>query len=226
MLAQSLFQNLIQEKKLTEGLYLFLFTCLCFSLSVFRVFYTETNTFLFLNWNLFLAFVPWALSSLVTISPILKKSKLVITFLLFSWLLFFPNAPYILTDLFHLRLNSAMPKWYDLMMILSFAWTGLLFGLFSLFDIEKIMLQNFSSRMVHFLSSFLLFVTAFGIYLGRYLRWNSWDILSNPIGLISDISSRFLQPFEHPRTWGVTILMGIFLNMIYWSFKFVKQNRV
>jgi uncharacterized membrane protein len=186
--------------------------------------YTDTKVFLFLNWNLLLAFIPWALTSLVIIRPRLQKSKLVLFVLLGSWLLFFPNAPYILTDLFHLRLKSSMPIWFDLILILSFAWTGLLFGFLSLWDIEKI-LQNYMRKTYVLLSSIgLLFIGSFGIYVGRFLRWNSWDILTEPLHLMYDIGDRFINPFDHPRTWGMTIFMGIFLNMIYLSFRLIRTR--
>lgn len=213
-----------ETKRLNETIFLGVLTLFCFGVSLFRFVYTDTKVFLFLNWNLFLAFIPWALTSLVIIKPKFQKSRLTLIVLLGSWLLFFPNAPYILTDLFHLRLKSSMPIWFDLILILSFAWTGLLFGLLSLWDIEKL-LRNFMKRTyVIIISAVLLFIGSFGIYVGRFLRWNSWDILTEPIKLMYDIGDRFINPFEHPRTWGMTIFMGLFLNMIYLSFRLIRKR--
>jgi uncharacterized membrane protein len=197
---------------------------LCFGFSIFRFIYTDTKVFLFLNWNLFLAFIPWAVTSMAILKPGIQRYKITIFILLVIWLLFFPNAPYILTDLFHLRLKSAMPKWFDLILILSFAWTGLVFGYLSLWDIEKILSKSLSQIWISLISVCLLFIGSFGIYLGRYLRWNSWDIINEPFNLIYDISDRLINPFDHPRTWGVTLFMGIFLNMIYWTFRLVKKR--
>ncbi len=197
---------------------------LSFSLSMFRVYKTNHSLFLFLNWNLFLAFVPWVLTSIVMLSPNLKKRKWILTPLFISWVLFFPNAPYILTDLFHLRVDTKVPIWFDLVLILSFAWTGLLFGLVSLFDMEKLLSQFVNKRITTAISVFLLFVSGFGIYIGRFLRWNSWDVLNNPMKLMGDIADRFIDPNSHPRTWAVTILMGLFLNMIYWSIRLLKTE--
>lgn len=213
-----------ETKRLNETIFLGVLTLFCFGVSLFRFIYTDTKVFLFLNWNLFLAFIPWALTSLVIVKPKFQKSRLTLIVLLVSWLLFFPNAPYILTDLFHLRLKSSMPIWFDLILILSFAWTGLLFGFFSLWDIEKL-LRNFMKRTsVIIISVGLLFIGSFGIYVGRFLRWNSWDILTEPFKLMYDIGDRFINPFEHPRTWGMTIFMGLFLNMIYLSFRLVRKR--
>jgi len=202
-----------------------LLTLFCFGASIFRFVYTDTRVFLFLNWNLFLAIIPWALTSLSVLKPDIQKSKIIIFLLLFIWLLFFPNAPYILTDLFHLRRSTSnMPIWFDLILILSFAWVGLLFGFLSLWDLEQILKKSFHHTWVTILSISLLFLGSFGIYLGRYLRWNSWDILSEPLGLIYDIGDRVVNPYQHPRAWGMTIFMGLFLNMIYWSFRLIRKR--
>ena len=115
-----------EHNRLNETLFLGIISLMCLGISIFRFLYTDTKVFLFLNWNLFLAFVPWALSSMVIIRPKLQENKLIIVVLLFVWLLFFPNAPYILTDLFHLKTVSSMPMWFDLILILFFAWAGLI----------------------------------------------------------------------------------------------------
>ncbi|GHU54514.1 membrane protein [Spirochaetia bacterium] len=210
--------------RLHETLFLGLSAFFCLGISVFRCIYTGTRIFLSLNWNLFLAFIPWALTSLAIIKPWIQKSKIRIGILVIIWLLFFPNAPYILTDLIHLRMRRTMPIWYDLLMMLSFAWTGLLFGFLSLWDIERILHKFMKPVFITILSTVFLFMGSFGIYLGRYLRWNSWDILTDPLELMYDISDRVVNPFNHPTTWGMTIFMGLFLNMLYWSFRLIRKR--
>lgn len=217
-------KQLKDTNRLNETIFLGGLSILCFCLSIFRFVYSDTKVFLFLNWNLFLAFIPWLFSSILMIYPRFRKSRLILFGLLISWLLFFPNAPYILTDLFHLRLQSTMPVWFDLVLILSFAWVGLLFGFLSLWDIEKLLMTRIKKKLIPLVSFSLLFLGSFGIYIGRYLRWNSWDIVSQPFSLASDIGDRIVNPFQHPRTWGMTILMFIFLSIVYWSFKFIKRR--
>ncbi|MEM6396786.1 MAG: DUF1361 domain-containing protein [Bacteroidota bacterium] len=215
--------QLRRSGKLQQAYVLFALCIACFALSVLRALYTDSRTYLFLNWNLFLAFIPWALTTWLRIKPQLSKSWLALIPVLLAWLLFFPNAPYILTDLYHLRPRLGVPVWYDLILILSFAWTGLLFGFTSLMDLEKILDHHLPRTGVILSGMSLLFLAAFGIYLGRYLRWNSWDILTQPAGLFADIGDRFVNPKEHPRTWGVTLFMGVFLNMLYWSFRLTRR---
>ncbi|HLP14547.1 MAG TPA: DUF1361 domain-containing protein [Flavobacteriales bacterium] len=216
-----------QKNKYPETVFLGTLTLFCFALSLFRCMYAGTYGYIFLNWNLFLAFIPWALTTYAVVNPTIHQSKLRVSALVVSWLLFFPNAPYILTDLFHLRGTSSMPMWFDLVLILSFAWTGLLFGLLSLWDLEKIVGAQIKPVYIAIGSSVLLFISSFGVYIGRFLRFNSWDVLREPYSLIHDVSERVIHPFDHPRTWGVTIFMGLFLNMVYWSLRLIrKENKL
>lgn len=219
-----MFRQLKLYNRLNETWILFFMTLFCFVLSLVRMAVSNTNVFLFLNWNLFLAFLPWLFSTLIIISPRLQKNTFALSALVVAWLLFFPNAPYILTDLFHLRLKTGFPVWFDLSLILSFAWTGLLFGFASLRDIETVLSERINKKIIPVISVLLLFAGSFGIYIGRFLRWNSWDIVREPIGLMYDIGDRIINPFHHPRTWGMTILMGIFLNIVFWSVKKIRLS--
>lgn len=216
-------ERLKKLNRLNITILLILMTLFSFSLSILRFIITDTKIFLFLNWNLFLAFLPWLISSIIIYKGI--NNKFFLIFLIFSWLLLFPNSPYILTDLFHLRLRVSVPIWYDFIVILSFAWTGLIYGFISLMDIEVLFKNYLHKRIITIISILFLFLCSFGIYLGRFLRWNSWDIISNPFGLFNDIIDRVINPFDYPGTWGMTILMGILLNMMYFTFKIIKgQN--
>jgi len=220
---KTMIEKLKNAGRLNITILLIAMSLFCFGISLTRYFITDTKVFLFLNWNLFLAFIPWLLSSVIIIKGIDKKFTLIL--LILSWLVFFPNSPYILTDLFHLRLRSSAPIWFDLIVILSFAWTGLIFGFISLMDIEVLLKKYLKDKWINFTIVLFLFLSSFGIYLGRYLRWNSWDILTNPFELSRDIIDRFVNPFIHPRTWGMTLLMGILLNAMYFSMKFIKDKK-
>jgi uncharacterized membrane protein len=117
-----------------------------------------------------------------------------------------------------------VPIWFDLVLILSFAWTGLLFGFLSLYDIEKILRKYFSKPWVTFFSVGLIFLGSFGIYLGRYLRWNSWDMITEPYRILYDIKESITNPIANKRAWGMTFSMGMFLNIVYWSFRLIKDR--
>lgn len=210
----------------------FLLLCIgCFTLSIARCFMSESGHFLFLNWNLFLAGIPLLLSRVLMHNArpeteggrdIITKTKVVL--LVPMWLLFFPNAPYILTDLFHLGRVSSMPEWFDLLMILLFAWAGLFAGFKSLQDIQRMLAKFMSQRKSMIVVVLLLFIAAFGVYIGRFERWNSWDIITHPFSVMSDVAEKFINPMEHQRTWGVTLLLGTLLNVIWFSFSLMRPD--
>lgn len=219
-----MFRQLREHNRLNETIFMAVITIVCFIFSMFRYFYTKDHFLLSLNWNLFLAFIPWGLTSLMIVKPKLQSNKLVLWFLLLAWFLFFPNAPYIFTDLVHITQKTSMPLWFDLMLILTFAWVGLLFGLLSLWDLERILRKSLSQTWISVISVCLLFLGSLGIYIGRDLRWNSWDVIREPFGLIYDIGGILVHPFEHPRAWGMTLMMFVFLNMVYWSFSIIRKK--
>ncbi len=192
---------------------------ICFILSILRIIIAHNQVFLFFNWNLILAIIPWLASTAIMISPTYRTNKPILIGLLLLWILFFPNSPYILTDLFHLKTRLRIPVWYDLVEIMSFAWTGLMFGFVSLLDIEFLLHRYFTKRVTNVIIVAVLFLSSFGIYIGRYLRWNTWDIVKEPLPLILQIGDRIIDPTAHLGTWGMTLFLGILLNMIFWSIK-------
>lgn len=212
-------KTFLSEKKM-EWLVIAAMVKFCFLLAIFRCWFTQSIVYVFLIWNLFLAGIPYVVTQFMQRWDRQSATKGWIWLCVPVWLVFFPNAPYIITDLFHLRSIQSMPVWFDLVLILSFAWTGLFLGFLSLRDMEKMLELRLGRVRTVILLIGLLFLCAFGIYLGRYLRWNSWDLVQQPMQLVDDIVSRFRYPFKHPKTWGMTILMGGFLNLVYWSIRF------
>lgn len=208
-------------------MYLFLVLGLfAFCLSLVRVYFSHSKLFLFLNWNLFLAVVPYLLISYISMKESLRANKKIVIVISFIWLVLFPNTLYILTDLFHLRPRFPIPIWFDLILIFSFLWAGIVLGFKSLWDLESLFKQWFNNYAVHVASVLLLYLTAYGIYLGRFERWNSWDIMTDPIALISAISYHFSQPVEHREVWALTFLFGTLLNTIYWTFYLIKRKKL
>lgn len=199
-------------------------SALCVALLFFRLYATGEPHFFFLAWNLILAWIPFLLSKMITKSN--RKARSFRTVLLFFlWLIFFPNALYIITDLFHFHQRTMVPLWFDLVLILSFAWNGLMLGFISLMEIQKFLSKKFGSQTGFRVAMILLIISAFGIYLGRYLRWNSWDLFTNLSQLYLDVADRFMHPMKHPRTIGVTILFALFLTMSYTTFFYLVNNK-
>ena len=190
-----------------------LLACLwCCIILNLRIHLAGHNYYAFMLWNLFLAAIPLGLSL-----GLRRINRLVLAVpLLTVWLLFFPNAPYVLTDLMHLNEHNAhVPKWLDLLMLLSFAFVALWFGFQSLHIVQHWFARKFSHATAWGVSIGSLALSGFGVYLGRFDRWNSWDLVHRPVSLLSRISAYILHPMAHTRTWGFTLGFGTLLIFAY-----------
>lgn len=208
---------------LTEGFFLALASLWCLIILLARMHWAGNGLFLFLVWNLFLAWIPWLISAF----PLRKFSwkNPVKWGLAGVWLLFLPNAPYILTDLVHLHTRADVPFWMDLLLILSFALTGLVIGLASLRHIWEE--AQMIPRLRVFLFPAICMLSAFGVYLGRYLRWNSWEVVSEPFSLLSDLMQWVYQPYLLKEPLAFSIGFGIMFWMMFWlPGKVVQAQRI
>ena len=205
--------------------------CLSSALSIFlfgiRVIYADNATFFFLNWNLFLAWVPllaavaaWALQAGA------NRPRLRVTPLLALWLLFFPNAPYILTDLIHLAPRDNVPMWYDLLLILSYAWNGLILGFVSLWIVQGLLQRWFGPIAGWAGAAAAIFLAAFGIYLGRFLRWNSWDIITQPLEIARHLLSAATNPSEHIKAAVITLVLCAILGAMYFTIALLSRAQI
>jgi len=185
------------------------------SLIVFRIFYSGSLMYLFFTWNLFLAGIPLGITTIL----VQMKSKNIQWLLLTIWLLFFPNALYIITDLIHLKDRNPVPLWFDVILIFSAAVNGLIMAYISLQQVELFLKTKFNDHKTGIILFACLFLGSFGVYIGRFLRLNSWDILLHPFGLTFQVMQHFINPFQHSRTWGMTILLTGFFSIFYFTIK-------
>lgn len=181
-----------------------------------RIGYTGQRTYAFMAWNLFLAWIPLGLSALACRSYARGKRIGVMTVAWTAlWLLFLPNAPYLVTDMLHLHPSRHSPMWFDLILLLSFALSGLFLGYVSLYSMQE-MVNKAGGKITGWVFVLaVLGLSSFGIYLGRYLRWNSWDVVVNPTGLALDILERVLYPLEHPGAFAMTFFTTVMLVLPY-----------
>ncbi len=184
----------------------------------FRMFKAGIGEFWFLSfgWNLFLAWVPlFIVLYLQKLHHQQKLDKLTLFIGLCFWLLFLPNSPYLITDLLHLKHRDSpiIPVWFDTLFFFTFALAGLQAGLFSLYSIQNLLSQYFKPRLVWGFVLLVLVLTSFGIYLGRELRWNSWDIIAQPFDLMQSIFFQIINPAALKFTAIYTIALSIFYLM-------------
>ena len=183
-------------------------------LEVMRVMYTGTPHYLFLIWNLILAWMPFVFA----LGAFVVREKRPFSLLLGGyWLLFFPNAPYIVTDLIHLRPTAVAPIWYDAILLFSFALTGLLLGLVSLYLMQLVIASWFGRMAGWLFVSGSLLLGGFGVYIGRFLRWNSWDIFTDPMRLVQDILLNITTPHLGLKTAVVTSSLAAVFALAYFT---------
>jgi uncharacterized membrane protein len=225
-------KNFIYQNRHNFSVFVLLnFACLaCIVLVAARVAYTDSTRHTGLIWNLFLAWIPFILAYVAhVISWRRIWLYLIIPFIALIWLLFFPNAPYMLTDLQDLARAGGVgaPLWYDVIIVVWCSWTGMLLGIISLYLMQDIIFRTFG-RWVGWLFVFAISVaSSFGMYLGRFIRLNSWDILQDPtetaieiLGLVIDPSLR-LAAFTASYTF---FFLFVFVLLYSFSHMLTEQN--
>jgi uncharacterized membrane protein len=189
-------------------------------LVIWRVNSTKNTQYVYLIWNLFLAYVP-LFFMYVFLSLRSKNTKSLRFVLIALWLIFLPNSFYTLTDFVHLSPTIHISILFDIVLLSSFVWNGFIFGLSSVFLFHEYLLKKIQNKMfVTGIIGGVFFLCSFAIYLGRYLRWNSWDVITNPADVLFDISSRITDPAAHKGTVSVTVLFFVFISITYgvvWS---------
>lgn len=176
---------------------------------VLRAWYSGRLLYTFLLWNLFLAWLPflfaWAAYRKPFISVVYGP----------LWLLFFPNAPYLVTDLIHLRQFDTVPIWYDAIMLFTFALTGLMLGFLSLYMMQSLVARRFGSLWSWLFVVAAVGMSGYGVYVGRFLRWNSWDVFRQPGSLLADVANSLFNPAYSLKTYTVSLSLSAIMLFAY-----------
>lgn len=170
----------------------------------------------YLVWNLFLAWLPliFAIRLVGLLGRKLWSSweGLGVSLL---WLVFLPNSFYMISDFIHLQDVQRVDVLYDTLMFTSFIFTGVVLGFSSLYLIHLQLRQRLSARTAAGWTAATLFICSIAVYVGRDLRWNSWDVLTNPGGLLFDISDRLQHLAAYPQMLVTIISFFVLLSSMY-----------
>jgi uncharacterized membrane protein len=195
---------------------LFLASCVAVVLDIARVGLSQKINFIFLVWNLTLAWISYTLATFVRVD--LSKRKFIMIFL--PWLLFFPNAAYLVTDILHVDNRPPIPLWYDSVIFFIFAWLGIMLASLGLLRMHRYVEKRYNKITgILFVVSTAL-VSAFGIYLGRFERWNSWDVLRSPMPLLQNIVDIWV---DLPRTTEPLYFTAVFGAVILTTYYVVRE---
>ena len=205
----------MSRRRLTTVFGLVAASLFCVALVVVRDVHTGTSDFHYLVWNLFLAWIPFVLAVIVYDRWRRRGAGPTVLVLGALWLLFFPNAPYIVTDFVHLERGAAAPYWYDAVTIAAFAWMGVLLGFASLFLMQTAVRQWAGAFVGWLFALVAIGLGSLGIYLGRFLRLNSWDALEHPSVIPRLLHTVARDPFAYQEAVAVTVLFALALTFAY-----------
>ena len=192
-------------------------------LNLLRIIIWGKFSFIYIIWNIFLAFVPFLISViLLRLNEINKLKTSIFIIIGFIWLLFIPNAHYIITDLIHVGEVKYVPVVYDVFLLFSAALVGLLFGLYSLSHMEKIIKTKFSKRATSLSMLVIFLLIGFGIYIGRFMRFNSWDFFSNHISILNSFHEIFSNNTDYIEVFLYIILFSFFVYVSFKSWKYMN----
>jgi len=203
------------RRRLATILALFAASLFCVALVVVRNVHTGNVDLRYLIWNLLLAWIPFALAVFVYDRWRRRRGGLLLVVLGVLWLLFFPNAPYIATDFVHLEHDPLIPYWYDAVTIAAFAWIGVLLGFASLYLMQTVVRQWRGAVAGWIFAFAAIGLGSLGIYLGRFLRLNSWDAVEHPSVLPRILHAVARDPFAYQEAIAVTVLFTAALSFAY-----------
>ena len=186
------------------------------ALVISRIVVTRNIHYGFLIWNLFLAWLPMFFA-LLACGKFRAGGHRNWRFgaLAGAWLLFFPNAPYIFTDFIHLIYGQYRHFWVDLTLILMCALTGMVLGFVSLYLMQSVVRRTYGQIASWFFIAGVAGLSGFGIYLGRFVRLNSWDLITRPMKLYHGVSNWAANPMANSNTFSFPLLFATFIFLAY-----------
>jgi uncharacterized membrane protein len=174
-----------------------------------RVVYLHSLDATNLVWNLFLAWIPLALALVFYDGARRGASAGRLAAVGLLWLLFLPNAPYIVTDLKWLGHYDSGTYWFDALLIGGAAAIGLVLGFLSLYLVQAVVVRRLGRRAGWTLAFGALAASGVGVYLGRFQRWNSWDVFTEPMKVVGKLASAALDPLAHGRPLALSVSFAI-----------------
>lgn len=170
----------------------------------------------FLVWNIALAWIP--LVAALALDDVRSTPLLLQLPLLVLWLAFFPNAPYLVTDIIHIDpTGHGLSSVLGSVALAAAAPVGLALGFSSLVLVERSLRERFGGRVGLTVSVASIAAACVGIYLGRVLRLNSWDLLARPRDVAAALHAHLLDP--NPVAAVGTVGLAIVLATLYLRFR-------
>jgi uncharacterized membrane protein len=177
-----------------------------------------------LHLNLALAWAPYVFALLVVVCYQRNRyARLPLWILGALWLLFFPNAPYLLTDWLYLP-DLEGELWFNIALLTAFSVTGLLLAVMSLYLIQQVVRLIYGGLTSWIVAALALVLSGLGVYLGRFLRLNSWDVLLRPERTVKDILDRLPRhSTDDPNPLAFTLMFAGLVAVMYYVFLSIRR---
>lgn len=194
-------------------------TVFALALLCLRIILADSTHYMFIPLNLVLSWagllLGWYLARQMSIKRWSSKTVVAATIV---WLFFLPNTWYTVSDFLHVFSTGEINELYDIALVSTFVFCCVAMGLVSLYSVHNQLLKKLSRAQAYLCVETIILLASFAIYMGRVLRWNSWDAITNSGGLLINISDRLINPLAHPASMNVTGLFFLFISVIYFAF--------
>ncbi len=196
-------------------------------LYLLRFAFTGDVMFGFMAWNLVLSLLALLAAVACKLSADAKQNKQAIVAGII-WLFLLPNTFYMLTDFIHVKDAGDINVMFDIVMVGLFAMNGFLHGVLSLYIMHKLILKKVSPLRATLGVGAVILLASFAVDMGRYLRWNSWDVLLHPVDLLLDVSDTLLHPLTYDRSYLITGVFFVAISSLYavfWQLTKVQSKK-
>ena len=176
-----------------------------------------------LPWNLTLAWVPYLCSlGLVWLHQHAPHRRGLWWGLFVVWFAFFPNAPYLVTDWLYLP-NFHEDLWYSIGLFLTFSISGLLLSLASLYLVHTLLRTRGGVIETWLVVGLVCLLSGVGVFLGRFVRLNTWDLVTRPGAILEDTLKYVRDPAPHARPLYFSLGFAVLLAVCYFAFVSVRR---
>lgn len=181
-----------------------------------RLIGAENFRYWFMLWNLLLAWAAplfaWWLVTRLRRSRWRSWQNIALTI---AWLGFLPNSFYMVSDLVHVHLTGEVSVYFDTVLFASFIFNGFIAGYLGAYLVHKEVQKRTTMLRSYAIMAMVFLLSGYAIYLGRVLRWNTWDALVQPDALLFDISDNIINPLNHPQAFVVTLSFALLITVFY-----------
>jgi uncharacterized membrane protein len=211
-------------------------------LLVFRVLFLGSAQYVFMLKNLGLAWLAW-IAGVMLLSVGRRRFGWVVAIILgLAWFAMLPNTFYVVTDFVHVvfgyervdvfrgedfaLITDIVPAMIDIALMSAAAWTAGLLGALSLDDVRLKVAKVWGGGVAFLLTKVVLLSSAYGIYLGRSPRLNSWHVLTDPSFTYKTITQSFTNSGERTIMLQVTLSYFVLISLCFWSVCLIKRSRL